>query len=83
MLTLIFSAYDLIKKFMTINFKIIMEELSERKVIREKAENKKRPDIDKFYVTCSSLVCVKISYLGSLILSLKKINSPLSFSLSS
>ena len=38
----------------------------------EKAENKKRPDVDKFHVTVlrRSFVCVKISYLGSLSFSL-------------
>lgn len=38
----------------------------------EKAENKKRPDVDKYHVTVlrRSFVCVKISYLGSLSFSL-------------
>lgn len=42
----------------------------------EKAENKKRPDVDKFHVTVlrRSFVCVKISYLGSLSLSKKNKN---------
>ena len=49
-------------------------EREEREKSEEKAENKKRPDVDKFYVTVlrRSFVCVKISYLGSLFLSLKK-----------
>lgn len=40
----------------------------------EKAENKKRPDVDKYHVTVlrRSFVCVKISYLGSLSFSLSK-----------
>lgn len=40
----------------------------ERERSEEKAENKKRPDVDKFHVTVlgRSFVCVKISYLGSL-----------------
>lgn len=44
----------------------------ERERSEEKAENKKRPDVDKFHVTVlrRSFVCVKISYLGSLSLSL-------------
>lgn len=39
-----------------------------REKSEEKAENKKRPDVDKFHVTVlrRSFVCVKISYLGSL-----------------
>lgn len=50
----------------------------ERERSKEKAENIKRPDVDKFHVTVlrRSFVCVKISYLGSLslkmFLSLKK-----------
>lgn len=46
----------------------------ERERSEEKAENKKRPDVDKFNVTVlrRSFVCVKISYLGSLSFSLSK-----------
>lgn len=46
----------------------------ERERSGEKAENKKRPDVDKFHVTVlrRSFVCVKISYLGSLSFSLSK-----------
>ena len=50
--------------------------MKEREKGREKAENKKRPDVDKFHVTVlgRSFVCVKISYLGSLSHSLSSIN---------
>lgn len=51
-----------------------MEKQNVREIERseEKAENKKRPDVDKFHVTVlrRSFVCVKISYLGSLSFSL-------------
>lgn len=50
------------------------EKIRERERSEEKAENKKRPDVDKFHVTVlrRSFVCVKISYLGSLSLKRKK-----------
>jgi len=56
----------------------LRERERERERSDEKAENKKRPDVDKFHVTVlrRSFVCEKISYLGSLslkmFLSLKK-----------
>lgn len=50
------------------NYKWGKETHTYRERSEEKAENKKRPDVDKFHVTVlrRSFVCVKISYLGSL-----------------
>lgn len=57
-------------------------EKREKREVKKKQRNKKRPDVDKFYVTVlrRSFVCVKIAHLGSLSFSLKA-NIELTFSL--